>query len=79
MTDYHLSDALCRFLGEAGAGRFVPEAVRDGAATVRLTGSVTGESLYVDGSRRVSVPFEIRVRTPVKGACHQCITSPSSN
>ena len=57
-----LSEALCLYLSAAGAGKCVPETAREGAATVRLTGSVSSESVYVDGSRRVSVPFEIRVR-----------------
>ena len=53
---------LADWLAESGTIPFVPEAWREGAATVRLTGSMTAARSYVDGSQRLAVPFEVRVR-----------------
>lgn len=53
---------LAEWLGGSGTVPFVPEAWREGAATVRLTGGMTAARTYVDGSRRLAVPFEVRVR-----------------
>ncbi|MBQ2544724.1 MAG: hypothetical protein II557_00405 [Clostridia bacterium] len=54
--------ALADWLAGSETIPFVPEAWREGAATVRLTGSMTAARTYVDGSRRLAVPFEVRVR-----------------
>ncbi|MCR4905706.1 MAG: hypothetical protein K6A33_06455 [Clostridiales bacterium] len=53
---------LADWLAESGTLPFVPETWREGAAVVRLTGSMTAARTYVDGSRRLAVPFEVRVR-----------------
>ena len=58
----NIPETLASFLAGSGAAAFVPEAWREGAATVRLTGGVREERPYVDGSAWMTVPFEVRLR-----------------
>lgn len=60
----NLPAAIAAFLTDSGAGEFVPETWRAGAASVRLTGGVSAARTYVDGSVRLAVPFEVRIRCP---------------
>ena len=64
MEELKIPEALCAYLNASGVAEFVPEVWREGAASVRLTGGVGAQSIYVDGSRLMSVPFEVRLRCP---------------
>lgn len=62
MDENRIPEFLCGFFNDGDLGvTFVPEAWRDGCASLRLAGGGSEKS-YVDGSKIVSVPFEVRIR-----------------
>ena len=64
MEELKIPEALSAYLNRSGIAEFVPEVWRQGAASVRLTGGAREQSVYVDGSRLMSVSFEVRLRCP---------------
>lgn len=63
MDEIKIPELICQYLnGMGGDIPFVPEAWREGAAAVWLTGGGERIREYVDGSSVVGVPFDIRVR-----------------
>lgn len=52
---------LCDYLGGMGEV-FLPETWRDGAACVSMTGGQNVCRVYVDGSYRTRIPFDVRIR-----------------
>lgn len=62
MMEYRIPEVLCAYFNHGGLGtRFVPETWREEGASLWLASGGSVKS-YVDGSKVVSVPFEIRVR-----------------
>ncbi len=61
MNEKLIPEIICDCLSGIGGVTFVPEAWRDGCASVFLTGGVSCRR-YFDGSATESVPFEVRVR-----------------
>lgn len=64
MNEYTIPALLCEYLNsiETIETIFVPETLREGSATVFLSGEETTLREYINGSSVVSVPFEIRLR-----------------
>ena len=62
MDENRIPEFLCGYFnaGHPGA-ELVPETWRDGCASLWLTGG-GADTVYVDGSRRMAIPFEIRIR-----------------
>lgn len=62
MIEYRIPQTLCEYFNRAGLGmRFVPETWRDDCASLWMT-SGGSEKTYVDGSKVISLPFEVRIR-----------------
>ena len=63
MDEYSYPVLLCEYLNNMDTDTvFVPETWRGGAACVMLSGGEDTEREYIDGSARIKVPFEIRLR-----------------
>ncbi len=62
MDENRIPEFLCGYFNAGGLGMiFVPETWRESCASLWITGGGT-EKTYVDGSRIMAVPFEIRIR-----------------
>jgi len=62
MDENRIPEFLCGYLSAGIPGvTFVPETWREGCASLWITGGGV-EKTYVDGSRIMAVPFEIRIR-----------------
>lgn len=62
MDENRIPEFLCGYFNDMQTGTtFVPETWREGCASLWITGGGT-EKTYVDGSRIMAVPFEIRIR-----------------
>ena len=67
MTDEKIPSLICKFFdemcesGDVVQG-FVPEAWRDGYASLRMTGGPDTVRSYIDGSGVITLTFEVRIR-----------------
>ena len=62
MDESRIPEFLCGYFNDGDLGMtFVPETWREGCASLWITGGGT-EKVYVDGSRIMALPFEIRIR-----------------
>lgn len=67
MNEEMIPQIICEYLNSAGETVFMPEAWRDGCGAVFLTGE-RRSTRYVDGSARVTVGFEVAIRSAGRSA-----------